>query len=1056
MREINTDDSNSVISRKDWGKFSVGSQVEIRAFHFASTGAIFRGYISNDGFHRKYTASEVERGVYVGHGKYNNLDSVKAFIVDKKRHNFSVDTVEVIIEIEDYISDADIVLTTYNCLRNGKMSKVFQSFQWHRIVLDECQEIKVATNQIAKLCANLTSERRWMVSGTPLCTNVSDLHGELNFLKVWPFCLPNTVDGFWELLVDHPWRNNDELALTMLYALLDVVMMRHCKNQRNLITDAPLVELPSLSVEWRGFDQRNSIGSMAYNGDTYRDRDSMLYAYQYLEAFAADAVQRFVESNNLAAEASHDQWMASPQAAQLKGFYSILSRCLTHPSAVSLSHVDHLRRMLGDVRGIMQGMRDASRGHCIPALSPEDILSIVQGIDSERVRGILGGNINHESSRVQASVAAHEAEEQLRNSFMEMTVAELAEQVTKNGLPRPITWTAVPYVGSINKGSSLLSMHPLPSECVEKYAGDEFMSSRDNVYTSPNSLHDHLAIGDIIRICSARNEESECSVVSVCDNMSDPHHIIEPGSDHICSQVVKDDNYDTSSGLGFVKINAQWQLGNEKLSKVFRRNFSRRKVQYVDLLVANAHTLNMRQHLSENVVLTQNGQRNGLLHAGGFSTIYKLMAGVTPNCPLCLSECSRPTVTSCVHVYCFDCITSVIHRERMESNCSFRPQQLAKCPVCRQHIEFSSLIEVKEQSMTEKFDKVEVDDEGEENEKEAVEHTIYTSNTNIISSSCPLPNHADAVDITKEAVGSSCDCSDMDGGQGLQFIIPALDCTSVAVTSDDIKQREERATRQQYHCPLPLRDVNLPSISRYAISVFRRHGRKLSLDLSPRLIALLEDIKQTQKSDPFSKFVIFSQYKESLQVAHDLLSDDRVFEQCQLYQPLNCTIMKRHHDGDHLKRFYVDPLCNVLFLTLSAASSGLTLTMAKTLYILEPTPSAVDEAQAISRIHRIGQTSHQVRCVVFYAMNSCEERLLALRMRSKMLSEILASNLYTTLNDDTTDSDTQVYCKKRRSQQRGGRLARNVNYRGTNNVEHFFSCSNLKTLFGATNRNEAS
>ncbi|CAM9773562.1 unnamed protein product [Ectocarpus sp. 12 AP-2014] len=46
--------------------------------------------------------------------------------------------------------------------------------------------------------------------------------------------------------------------------------------------------------------------------------------------------------------------------------------------------------------------------------------------------------------------------------------------------------------------------------------------------------------------------------------------------------------------------------------------------------------------------------------------------------------------------------------------------------------------------------------------------------------------------------------------------------------------------------------------------------------------------------------------------------------------------------------------------------------------MLDPVWSAADEAQALNRAHRIGQT-HTVRCVVFYMKDSVEERLLALR-----------------------------------------------------------------------------
>ena len=48
--------------------------------------------------------------------------------------------------------------------------------------------------------------------------------------------------------------------------------------------------------------------------------------------------------------------------------------------------------------------------------------------------------------------------------------------------------------------------------------------------------------------------------------------------------------------------------------------------------------------------------------------------------------------------------------------------------------------------------------------------------------------------------------------------------------------------------------------------------------------------------------------------------------------------------------------------------------------LLEPFLSPGDEAQAASRVHRIGQT-REVRCVTYYVEDTVEERLLAFRQR---------------------------------------------------------------------------
>ena len=85
--------------------------------------------------------------------------------------------------LREQLHDFDIVITNYESLR-GRSAALLKKIDWHRVVLDECQEIKVPTNQIAVNCAMLASRNRWMVSGTPLCSSINDLHGELNFLQV--------------------------------------------------------------------------------------------------------------------------------------------------------------------------------------------------------------------------------------------------------------------------------------------------------------------------------------------------------------------------------------------------------------------------------------------------------------------------------------------------------------------------------------------------------------------------------------------------------------------------------------------------------------------------------------------------------------------------------------------------------------------------------------------------------------------------------------------------------------------------------------------------------
>jgi uncharacterized Zn finger protein (UPF0148 family) len=71
--------------------------------------------------------------------------------------------------------------------------------------------------------------------------------------------------------------------------------------------------------------------------------------------------------------------------------------------------------------------------------------------------------------------------------------------------------------------------------------------------------------------------------------------------------------------------------------------------------------------------------------------VYKLMAGRSVECPLCLEPAFRPTVTQCVHVFCLACILDLIRREG----------GAAKCPVCRRPVQVSQLMEVVSENFAE-------------------------------------------------------------------------------------------------------------------------------------------------------------------------------------------------------------------------------------------------------------------------------------------------------------------------------------------------------------------
>lgn len=82
------------------------------------------------------------------------------------------------------VSQYDVVLTTYAIMAyetsaRNKKGSTLHDISWHRVVLDEGHTIKNTNTKQAKSVFKLASLRRWLLTGTPLCTNLSDLEGQL-------------------------------------------------------------------------------------------------------------------------------------------------------------------------------------------------------------------------------------------------------------------------------------------------------------------------------------------------------------------------------------------------------------------------------------------------------------------------------------------------------------------------------------------------------------------------------------------------------------------------------------------------------------------------------------------------------------------------------------------------------------------------------------------------------------------------------------------------------------------------------------------------------------
>jgi superfamily II DNA or RNA helicase len=88
--------------------------------------------------------------------------------------------------------------------------------------------------------------------------------------------------------------------------------------------------------------------------------------------------------------------------------------------------------------------------------------------------------------------------------------------------------------------------------------------------------------------------------------------------------------------------------------------------------------------------------------------------------------------------------------------------------------------------------------------------------------------------------------------------------------------------------------------------------------------------------------------------------------------------------GSAISSFASQPDCLVLLVSLNAGNSGLNLTCASNVIIMEPSWNPYIEEQAIGRVHRIGQERH-VRVYRLLVADTIEIRILELQEKKRKM-----------------------------------------------------------------------
>lgn len=129
------------------------------------------------------------------------------------------------------------------------------------------------------------------------------------------------------------------------------------------------------------------------------------------------------------------------------------------------------------------------------------------------------------------------------------------------------------------------------------------------------------------------------------------------------------------------------------------------------------------------------------------------------------------------------------------------------------------------------------------------------------------------------------------------------------------------------------------------------------------------------------KVLIFSSYVKHLHLVERFLKEN------QIGHVKLTGSLKQKERNEVVQRFQEDPMTQVFLISLKAGGTGLNLTAADYVFIIDPWWNPAAEAQALNRAHRIGQEK-KVFVYRFITRQTIEEKIQLLQEKKSALSDL--------------------------------------------------------------------